>query len=208
MAQAHPDRPSDLSTLSPPPDAHHVERAVSWTCVVAALWVDIAPAVRSRGARRRWVEWRRGRARVRPSSALVRLSRDHHESLVAAQRLRRATTATAGDARTVFLAFWDRAGVRHFGVEEEVLLPAFARWGDADDPLVARTLCDHVAIRASIAALRVSASPSLGDLVALGERLAEHVRMEERELFGLIERAIPPADLDLLADRVARAERG
>ena len=88
------------------------------------------------------------------------------------------------------------------------MLPAFARWGDADDPLVARTLCDHVAIRASIAALRVSASPSLGDLVALGERLAEHVRMEERELFGLIERTIPPADLDLLADRVARAERG
>jgi len=141
-------------------------------------------------------------------AGLSRLSRDHHESLVASQRLRRASAASVGDAREVFLVYWDRAGAEHFRVEEEVLLPAFARWGDAHDPVVARTLCDHVAIRANVEALRMSKRPSLAELVALGERLAAHVRMEERELFGLIERTIPPADLDLLADRVERTERG
>lgn len=145
---------------------------------------------------------------MKRAPALVRLSRDHHESLVAAQRLRRATAASVSDTREAFLGYWDRSGAEHFRVEEAVLLPAFARWGDAHDPVVARTLCDHVAIRSRIEALRTSETPSLADLVALGERLAAHVRMEERELFGLIERTVPPADLDLLADRVERAGRG
>ena len=144
---------------------------------------------------------------VKRASALVRLSRDHHAALVAAQRLRRATAAVSGEAREVFLAFWDGGGARHFRVEEEVLLPAFAGWGDAYEPLVARTLCDHVAIRTRVRALRDTGSAVLADLHALGDVLAAHVRMEERELFPLIERTIPAAELDMVADAVERAER-
>ncbi|MGH2851297.1 MAG: hemerythrin domain-containing protein [Solirubrobacteraceae bacterium] len=136
----------------------------------------------------------------------MRLSRDHHESLVAAQRLRRATPATFRGAREAFLAHWERSGRRHFRVEEEVLLPAFAGWGDAYDPLVAKTLCDHVAIRAGVARLLADECSSLVELHELGEQLARHVRMEERELFALIERAVPAADLDRLADAVEHAE--
>lgn len=143
---------------------------------------------------------------VRRAAALVRLSRDHHESLVAAQRLRRATATSSVDAWAVFLAFWDRGGARHFRIEEEVLLPAFARWGDAYEPLVARTLCDHVAIRARIEGLRDSRRVEPADLHALGDALAGHVRMEERELFPFIERTIPAAELDAVADAVERAE--
>jgi hypothetical protein len=145
---------------------------------------------------------------MRRSKALVRLSRDHHEALVAAQRLRRATPETVEDVREQFLAFWDRHGARHFRVEEDVLLPAFAAWGDAYDPLVARTLCDHVAIRAAAAGLRTSQAPAAGDLARLGELLAAHVRMEERQLFALIEREIPSPDLDALARAVERAQHG
>ena len=105
------------------------------------------------------------------------------------------------------MAFWDCGGARHFRVEEEVLLPAFAGWGDAYEPLVARTLCDHVAIRTRVKALRDTSSTALADLHALGEALAAHVRMEERELFPLIERTIPDAELDMVADAVERAER-
>lgn len=143
---------------------------------------------------------------MKRASALIRLSRDHHEALVAAQRLLRANVKDLAHAREVFLAFWDRAGGRHFRVEEEVLLPAFGRWGDPYQPLVARTLCDHVAIRAHVRALRDGTGLALEDLQALGAQLAAHVRMEERELFPLIERAIPAADLELVADAVERAE--
>jgi hypothetical protein len=122
-------------------------------------------------------------------------------------RLRRATAANLSDARAAFLAFWDRAGLHHFRVEEEVLLPAFARWGDAYDPLVARTVRDHVEIRADVAALRTARQPSIAALHGLDERLAEHVRMEERELFPMIERTVPAAELATLADQVEQAER-
>jgi hypothetical protein len=144
---------------------------------------------------------------VRRSPALAPLSRDHHESLVAAQRLRRATDANVSDARAAFLAFWDRACLHHFRIEEDVLLPALARWGDAYDPLVARTLCDHVAIRAAVASLRSAPQPATDELHGLGDQLAEHVRMEERELFPMIERTVPAAALDALVDRVVQAER-
>jgi hemerythrin-like domain-containing protein len=139
---------------------------------------------------------------MKRASALVRLSRDHHQSLVAAQQLRRATTATAASAREVFGAFWDQHGAHHFRVEEDVLLPAFARRGNPYDALVARTLCDHIAIRAAVATLREPSEPVLDDLHGLGERLAAHVRMEERDLFPLIERTLLPTELDPLADRV------
>jgi hemerythrin-like domain-containing protein len=145
---------------------------------------------------------------VKRASALVRLSRDHHQALVAAQTLRRATATSACQVRETFLAFWDHNGARHFRIEEDVLLPTFAETGDAYDPLVARALCDHVAIRAAVALLRKRSDPVLADLRGLGERLAAHVRMEERELFPLIERTLPPIELDLLADRVERAELG
>lgn len=40
----------------------------------------------------------------------------------------------------------------------------------------------------------------------LGRRLAEHVRVEERELFPLIEEALSPERLVRLADELERAE--
>jgi hemerythrin-like domain-containing protein len=139
---------------------------------------------------------------VKRAPALARLSRDHHEALVAALRLRRTTAGTCATAREDFMSFWQTAGARHFRVEEEVLLPGLAAWVDARHPLIARTLCEHVAIRARIRGLRVGAAVPEAELRALGEALTAHVRMEERELFALIEQTVPAAELDLLADAV------
>jgi hypothetical protein len=44
-------------------------------------------------------------AAMKRSAALASLSRDHHQALVVAQRLRRATDATAAEARETFLAY-------------------------------------------------------------------------------------------------------
>jgi hemerythrin-like domain-containing protein len=144
---------------------------------------------------------------VKRASALVRLSRDHHESLVAAQRLRRATRATSQEVRETFLAHWSRCESRHFRVEEEVLLPALAGWCDPYEELIARTLCDHVAIRARVAWLRADELAPPAALHELGSRIAAHVRMEERELFPLIEQTMPELELAELADAVEHAER-
>jgi hypothetical protein len=143
---------------------------------------------------------------MRRGPALVALSRDHHQALFIAQQLRRATPQTRGEARGAFLAFWQGDGRWHFRAEEEVLLPAYAGHGDPHHPLVARALCDHVAIRHQADALARDRAPSIDALHELGLRLADHVRLEERELFPLIEQAMPAADLAAVAVALEQAE--
>ena len=137
---------------------------------------------------------------------LVTLSRDHHQALSVAQKLRRATADTAQEARSTFVAYWEEHGRAHFRLEEEILLPAYAAHADPHHPLVARALCDHVAIRARVDALAVDEAPDPATLRELGEGLADHVRLEERELFGLIEAALPAARLAAVAAALEHAE--
>lgn len=135
--------------------------------------------------------------------ALASLSRDHHQALVVARALRRATDETAARAREALTAYWDGHGRDHFRQEEELLLPAFAGYGDPHHPLVARVLCDHIAIRHQVDRLTREPEPAVADLQRLGDCLADHVRLEERELFPLIERAMPAAELAALAVALA-----
>jgi hemerythrin-like domain-containing protein len=143
---------------------------------------------------------------VKRAEALASLSRDHHHALVVAQALRRADAATVADARTRFLDFWTTEGHEHFRIEEDLLFPGFAAHGDAYDPLVLRALGDHVAIRQRADALTADPDPAVDALHDLGARLAAHVRLEERELFPLIEQTLSEDALVDLARRMERAE--
>jgi iron-sulfur cluster repair protein YtfE (RIC family) len=136
---------------------------------------------------------------MRRSAALASLSRDHHEALVLAQKLRRATPATVTTSRESFLAYWQAHGQNHFRLEEEILFPAYAAHGDPHHALIARALCDHVAIRHHAQALGGAAEPTLDALHELGHQLAAHVRLEERQVFPLIEQAVPSDELAVLA---------
>ncbi|HSJ18100.1 MAG TPA: hemerythrin domain-containing protein [Solirubrobacterales bacterium] len=144
---------------------------------------------------------------MRRTEALAPLSRDHHQALAQALKLKRATPAEAADIARGLLTFWDHHGARHFQVEEEVLLPAYARYADPEQDAVVRVLVDHVWIRSRIDRLRGADEPSPRHLRELGERLDAHVRHEERVLFPLIEDAMPEPEIDELAASVERAER-
>lgn len=136
---------------------------------------------------------------MKRSAALAALSRDHHHALVVAQALRRADDASAEAARATFLRYWTDDGAEHFRREEELLLPAFAGYGDPHHPLVLRALGEHVAIRHRAARLAAGAAAEPNALHELGEQLAAHVRLEERELFPLIEAAMPAGELARVA---------
>ncbi len=131
--------------------------------------------------------------------ALVSLSHDHHQALFVAQKLRRASADTAPEARARLAAYWEEHGRTHFRLEEEVLFPAYTGHGDPYDPLLARALCDHVAIRHRIELLGRDSAASLAALHELGGLIFDHVRLEERELFPLIESALPHAELVAVA---------
>jgi len=132
--------------------------------------------------------------------SLAPLSRDHHHVLVMAQRLRRADEDDAAGAAEAFLEQWIEEERHHFRLEEEVLLPAYAAYGDPDHPAVIRTLLDHVRIRRDVERLTAGHDPEL--LHEVGGRLADHVRLEENELFPLVESTLPEPALAMLGERL------
>jgi hemerythrin-like domain-containing protein len=137
--------------------------------------------------------------------ALQTLSRDHHQALVIARRLRRTENRDAENARAAFLNFWRTEGAAHFRAEEEVMLPRFAAAGGAGSAAVARVLLDHAEIR--LRALRLQGgTASIAELVELGELLSEHVHLEERDLFPAIEEVLEDRELRKLAADLAAAE--
>jgi hemerythrin-like domain-containing protein len=142
---------------------------------------------------------------MKRSAALAALSRDHHHALEAALRLRRADVADLDAAVAHLQTFWQARGRRHFEIEERLILPALpqtdADWREA----AARVRDEHARIRAAVEALggdgaRLEAAHGLGQL------LRDHVRFEERHLFGLLEARLPEPDLARLGEAIDRAE--
>ena len=105
---------------------------------------------------------------MKRAAELRGLSDNHHQSLVQARRLRRASLGEVGDqaeAATAFLEFWRKDTSLHFRKEEEVLLPVFAQHGGnlIREPL-GEMLVQHARIRSLVM--------ELGDKVARTARSA------------------------------------
>jgi hypothetical protein len=146
---------------------------------------------------------------MKRSAALAALSRDHHHALQAALRLRRAGADDLDAVLAHLQAFWEPRGRRHFDIEERLLLPALpetdADWAAA----AARVREEHARIRAGVDALAIGGGEApLEAAHGLGQLLRDHVRFEERRLFGLLEARLPEPDLAHLGEAIERAEAG
>jgi hemerythrin-like domain-containing protein len=105
-----------------------------------------------------------------------------------------------------------RSTSRHFRKEEEVLLPVLARYGgDLGEQPILQMLTQHVLIRG----LAMQLSDELEQdkiredtLRNLGEKLEAHIRLEEREVFPLIEQTLPEHALQEVASRLEVFEPG
>jgi hypothetical protein len=128
---------------------------------------------------------------MRRHPALIPLSHDHHDALVAARRLRRgAESAEPAVAAAAFLAFFRAETVRHFREEEELLFPYVVDREEARE-LVVEVLLEHqrlYALAGQLTALLANGTVDPAVMRSLGELLEAHVRREERQLFPLIER--------------------
>lgn len=129
---------------------------------------------------------------------LRRLSSDHHSALVLARRLSQLTGQwTENEGESLHRRF-EQELEPHFRTEEELLLPALRAVGRSD--LANRITDDHTALRAMVAAARAGDGRAAR---SFGERLSEHVRFEERELFPACEALLPGAVLDEVGRRAA-----
>ncbi|WP_286238603.1 hemerythrin domain-containing protein [Neptuniibacter halophilus] len=118
---------------------------------------------------------------MKRNEALITLSREHHRALVSAKRindLREQADAEIEDywaaKRELLLAELQP----HFQVEEACLLPLLS---DKAEPLKERLLEDHANLR------KILNSRQASDALCFAQRLMEHVRFEERELFPWLE---------------------
>lgn len=113
--------------------------------------------------------------------ALQDLSREHYDAL----KLARDASSAAKSGEIAAAAFaahvvrkFEQELEAHFREEESELLPFLSTAGDSE--LVWRTLAEHAELRALAAGLR---QPDAATLLRFSERLAAHVRFEERTLF-------------------------
>jgi quercetin dioxygenase-like cupin family protein len=134
--------------------------------------------------------------------ALVPLSHDHHHGLVEARRLVKAAEGdpdSRAEAGRAFVRFFAGETSRHFREEEEELFPLLAGREEELPDLLLRALAEHQAVRGLVRELEAAGEPEESLMRLLGETLEAHIRLEERELFPLIEAAVDEGRLESFA---------
>jgi hemerythrin-like domain-containing protein len=131
--------------------------------------------------------------------ALIPVARDHHDGLLLAIRLQQGDRAELKlwshdpALQTEFvLSFYEQHLKRHFAVEEEQVFPLGRGISDAA-PIVERLIGQHRQIASMVDQLRnISPEKRRTVLQELGRLLEEHIRLEDRTLFPILEQQVPP----------------
>jgi hemerythrin-like domain-containing protein len=131
---------------------------------------------------------------IKRSPQLAPLSREHHEGLLFAWKIRQGIELRAPLETMTHYALWYwRHHIKpHFYQEEKILLPYLP----AGHPMAERLMEDHDHIRELILGLDDMADKR--SLVILADLLNTHIRFEERELFGFLEETLTPAQLETI----------
>ncbi|SDJ41237.1 hemerythrin domain-containing protein [Salimicrobium halophilum] len=129
--------------------------------------------------------------------ALIPLSHHHHHGLVLAQKLKKVEEK---DKFREFMkeidAFWEKDGRAHFREEEEILVPLYSCYASIeDDSDIQKMLTDHAEIRGLIKKIKRTERYDHELFKELGEKLHDHIRLEERVIFPKMEAAIPDKEL-------------
>jgi hemerythrin-like domain-containing protein len=137
---------------------------------------------------------------------LIPLSHQHQHALALCVRIERASPVTDAD-----LVAWQaeieqlcRTEIEiHFAAEEQIIFPV-ARELTGLSSFVDELLVDHAALRQDFM-LAESRAMSASDLLSFSQRLAAHIRKEERQLFERMQQLMNTEELDNLGIRLARA---
>lgn len=137
--------------------------------------------------------------------ALIPLAHDHHHFLAHARRMQEA--AASGDeaarrrAADDFVSFYLGKVLRNMREEQELFFPAAFFGDERARPLVLKAFGGHLELYHKTHQLQAELSTgkiSAEMLEVVAEILAEHVRLEEKELFPVLETAIGDEELQRL----------
>ena len=128
---------------------------------------------------------------IKRSKELSPLSREHHDGLLFSWKIRQGLGNDTPIETLVnyTLWFWTNHMKPHFRDEEKVLV----KFLPADNPLVKQMFIEHAQIRDLI--LSLDKEPNANALQLLAEFITNHIRFEERQLFGYVEQVLTPEQL-------------
>jgi hemerythrin-like domain-containing protein len=127
---------------------------------------------------------------------LIPLSHQHQHCLALCVRLDRALQAGEVDLeawQAEIQQIFEQEIACHFAAEEKDLFPAAARFPELQ-PLVQELLTGHILLR-DFFSRAASRTLHTAGLHALVEKLASHIRKEERELFEGMQKLMQPEEL-------------
>ena len=137
---------------------------------------------------------------------LIPLSHQHQRALALCVRIDRAQPIPDADLQTwqaEISQLFEQEIKIHFAAEEQVLFPAAGKFPELA-PIVEELIADHAALRRLFfqAEERCMSSESL---LAFGERLSNHIRKEERQLFERLQRLTNQEELAALGVQLEAA---
>ena len=132
--------------------------------------------------------------------ALIPLTHDHHHALSQARHLRLSAKEDPGrllHQAKEFIDFFHADTIEHFRQEEEIVFP-LAIGDPRTAGLLGRALVEHLQIHALAGRLSVQirkGEVSADTALELADTLEAHIRLEEKELFPLLEEVVPANEL-------------
>lgn len=126
---------------------------------------------------------------IKRHKALRNLSREHHDGLVFALRLQKGVSKKADLQSMEEYAtwFWENHLLLHFQLEEERLFPML----EGEYELVSEAIDQHQDLKM----LFQIQQKTHADFKRIYELLQKHIRLEERELFNLIQSTLSEQQL-------------
>ncbi|MEO6915590.1 MAG: hemerythrin domain-containing protein [Chitinophagaceae bacterium] len=136
---------------------------------------------------------------MRRNEHIVKLSREHHFTLLFCWKIRRGLQFNVASDRMIKYVhyFWQHHMQPHFAEEETIL---FSPLKDAE---VQKALDEHEQIANQIRQMNTGEEDCLNQLSILADTVDSHVRYEERELFPHLEKVLTDEQLDDIGKKIA-----
>ena len=148
--------------------------------------------------------------------SLIPLSRDHHDGLLLALRLKQGEKALerlwSHDPQwqaSYVVRFYKEHLTPHFEAEEKILFPVLRKYDQASFGTIGTLLRQHEEIRKRVKEFEKPDDRTLrSGLKDFGELLEQHIRIEENELFPSFEKSVPKEVADEAGREIEKIDKG
>lgn len=137
---------------------------------------------------------------IKRSKQLTPLSKDHHDGLLFAWKIRQGLKRDAGlNVIADYVQwFWKNHLQEHFREEEQILAPHLP----ADNELLQQMFDEHQEIESMVHITENIVDEAM--LVKLADAIDDHIRFEERQLFPYAEKAISVEELNTIYEQLPK----